>query len=101
MEEPMPLASPSGDDANIPAADGDGADPNEAFRRHLIKELLDTERQYVRDLEVMQVHFPPLFFFLFIGVLTICGPFVELRHRTSNSKSHEPGHDSSLVLDHE
>ncbi len=62
MEEPMPLASPSGDDANIPAADGDGADPNEAFRRHLIKELLDTERQYVRDLEVMQVHFPPLFF---------------------------------------
>src|SRR5258708_5476258 len=43
----------------------------------------------------------PLFFFLFIGVLTICGPFVELRHRTSNSKSHEPGHDSSLVLEHE
>lgn len=60
MEEPpMPLASPMGDDANIPAADGGGdvpADPNEAFRRYLIKELLDTERQYVRDLEIMQVH---------------------------------------------
>ncbi|KAF8332061.1 uncharacterized protein EI90DRAFT_2918931 [Cantharellus anzutake] len=57
MEEPMPSTSLEGDstDELSTSSDGDApADPNEAFRKHLIKELLDTERQYVRDLEVMQ-----------------------------------------------
>lgn len=61
----------------------------EAARRQIIAELLDTERKFVQDLEVMQVRYVSQSLLLLACLSSVRS---ELRHRAYYAKFDEPGY---------